>query len=194
MRRVLFAFLCLVMVPRAIWAQPPTPNAGTFEVFALAGPSYMWDDEGYLGTAFVGGAGIGYRLGHVGFEGLFDWRRHQPDFGNDVVIRATATRLTGRLLYYFRRAGVRPYAGGSIGLWHVDRFSAFPEDCRLVDHQFVCSGSREFQSSDRARALSAIAGVRVPSGRWFVRPEFEMGQTGNWDLTIAGTVVVGFGW
>jgi hypothetical protein len=153
----------------------------------------MWDDEGYLGTAIVGGAGIGYRLGHFGVEGVVDRRRLQPDFGNDVVIRAEATRVTGRLVYHFGRARVQPYAGGSIGFAVVDRFSAFPDDCRFVDHEFVCSSTREFQSTDRAGALSAVAGVRFQSGRWFVRPEFEMGRSRN-DLTMAGTLAVGFGW
>jgi hypothetical protein len=193
MRRLLFVSLCLVMGARSAWAQPPTPNAGTFEAFALAGPGQMWDDEGYLGTAVVGGVGVGYRVGHFGVEGVFDRRRHQPDFGNDVVIRAEATRVTGRLLYYFGRRRVQPYAGGTVGFTFVDRFSAFPDDCRFVDHEFVCSSTREFQSTDRGRALSALAGVRFQSGRWFVRPEFELGKSGN-DLTMAGTVAVGFGW
>ena len=181
------------MWPAAVWSQPPAPSRHAVEVFALAGPGQMWDDEGDLGVALVGGAGIGYGLGPFRLEGVLDWRQHQPDFGNDVVIRAEATRVTCLLLYDFRRGGVQPYAGGAVGVTHVDRFSAFPDDCRFVDHELVCSGTREFESSDRSRALSAIAGIRVQSGRWFVRPEFEMGKAGN-DLTITGTIAVGFGW
>lgn len=153
----------------------------------------MWDDEGYLGVAMTAGGGIGVRRGRFGVEGMVDRRRHQPDFGNDVVIRSDATRVTGRLLYYFGRAQVLPYAGGSVGFWNVDRYSAFPDDCRFVDHALVCSGMREFASTDRSGALSAIAGVRFQTGRWFVRPEFEMGKAGD-DLTISGTVALGFGW
>jgi hypothetical protein len=191
--RLRFVFLLFAMWPTAAWAQPSAPSRHAVEVFALAGPGQMWDDEGYLGVAMTAGAGFGYRLGRLGIEGLVDRRDHQPDFGNDVVIRSEATRVTGRLLYHFGRAQVQPYAGGSVGFWNVDRFSSFPDDCRFVDHTLVCSGTREFQSIDRSVALSGIAGVRFRSGRWFVRPEFELGKAGN-DLTISGTVAVGYGW
>ena len=193
MRRALFVSLYLVVAAGTAWAQPPVRAAGTFEAFGLAGPGYMWDDEGYLGTAVVGGVGFGYRLGHLRVEGVFDRRHHHPDFDSGVVFRADASRVTGRLLYFFGQHRVQPYAGGAVGVMHVDRFSSFPDDCRFVDRQFICAGTREFESSDRSRVLSAIAGVRFQSGRWFVRPEFEMGRSGN-DLTIAGSVAVGMGW
>jgi hypothetical protein len=190
-RWVLFVFAVFVLAPGSAWAQ--TPRVESFEAFALAGPVQMWDDEGSLGTAVVGGAGFGYRLGRLGFEGVLDTRRHQPDFGNDVVLRANATRVTGRVVYYRGRRRVQPYVGGAVGYARIERFSEFPDDCRLVDHQFVCSSTRRFESSDRSRALSAISGVRVQTGRWFVRPEFEIGQSRD-NLTMSGTIAVGLGW
>ena len=190
MRCVLFVSAVLVLGPGSVWAQAPRQS---FEVFALAGPVQMWDDEGSLGTAVVGGAGIGYRLGRLGFEAALDTRRHQPEFGNDVVLRASATRVTGRVVYYFGRGKVQPYVGGAVGYARIARFSELPDDCQLVDHQFVCSSTRRFESTDRSRALSAISGVRVQTGRWFVRPEFEIGQSRD-NLTMSGTIAIGLGW
>jgi opacity protein-like surface antigen len=183
----------LNVAPRTAEAQT-TATRGV-EVFGAAGPGQMWDDEGYLGVAMVWAGGAGYRVGPLGVEVGVDHRRHQPDFNNDVIFKAHGTRVMVRALYYFRRPSpVQPYAGGGLGYASVWRFSEFPSDCRLVDHTFVCESVERFQSTDRSRAVAAVAGVRfLVDERWFVRPEFEMGHSQD-SLTMAWLVVAGRAW
>lgn len=190
--RLFLTGLCFLSVPPLAMAQG-TATRG-FEVFGAAGPGQMWDDEGYLGVAVAWGGGVGYRVGPLGIELRVDHRRHQPDFNNDVIFKAHGTRAMARALYYFRRSNVQPYAGAGFGYASVWRFSEFPTDCRLVDHSFICAGVERFESTDRSRAMGAIAGVRfVVDEQWFVRPEFELGHSKD-SLTMAWLVVIGRAW
>ena len=183
----------LTVLPATAEAQS-TATRG-FDVFGAAGPGQMWDDEGYLGVAMAWGGGVGYRVGPLGVEVRVDHRRHQPDFSSDVIFKAHGTRAMARALYYFRRSStVQPYAGSGVGFASVWRFSEFPSGCQLVDHMFICDSVERFESTDRSRAVGAMAGVRfVVNRRWFVRPEFEMGHSQD-SLTMAWLVVVGRSW
>jgi opacity protein-like surface antigen len=192
-----FWTVLILSLPGGLWttdAFAQAPATGGLEIFAAAGPSWMWDDEGYLGTAVAAGGGVAFRRGALGLEAVVDHRRHQPDFNNAVIFRTRQTRVMGRVLYFFGTARAQPYVGGSVGLAHVDRFSEFPDDCRFVDHVRVCDGVRRFESRDSSRALGGIGGVRVAlNERWFIRPEFELAHAGN-DITMGAMVAVGRSW
>jgi hypothetical protein len=165
-----------------------------FETFALAGAGGMWEDEGYLGLGWALGGGFGYRVRAVGFEGVVDHRRHTRNFDSGVVFKARAIRSTGRVLYYFRRRPTGPYLGAQIGFSLVNRESNFPLNCRPFGPQLRCDGTERFESSDLARVLGPVAGVRFAlDNGWFVRPEFEISPASA-STTMSGLVVAGKTW
>ena len=192
--RQTFAAVMLFLSAFAVDAAAQTAGGRRVDVFAVAGPTWMWEDEGYLGPAVEVGAGVGYRAGRVSFEALANFRRHQPDFNDDVVFRARVGELAGRVLYHFGSRRAQPFVGGSVGAKHVDRLSEFPDDCRLVNHAFVCEGVERFESAGWSSALTTFGGVRVSiNERWFIRPEFGIEWPGL-DVTLTALVAVGRSW
>jgi opacity protein-like surface antigen len=171
-------FLVTLLFPAVLSAQtPPSP-----EIFVRAGLVKLWDDEGNLGIGPSIGGGAGIKLPHnIGIEGLVERHTNDRQFSSGVTFNSTVVSAVGRIVKYVGHSRIQPYFGGGAGMTRVRTMSQFPG----------------FPRNDRtttSRTLSGFAGIRFDAGRRvFVRPEFEVSQTGE-HLRIGGSVAAGLGW
>ena len=172
-------FLLFLWVPSVAAAQSISPD-----IFGKLGFSQFWDDESYLSTGGVAGAGAALNLPH-GFavEALMDKYGNDRRYESGVHFHADITRVSGRAMKYFRSGPIQPYVGGSLGVARVRRLNEFPTGNSQrtsntnVDHTVVRGG---------------VAGVRFAINQHaFIRPEFEMSVARDY-LRLEGTASFGF--
>ena len=177
-RVFVFIFVALVIV------LPGFASAQSIEVFGVTGGAYVWDDEGNIGVGVPLGAGIGFKSPNGwGVEGLFDTQQAERNFSSGVRFDSTLIGARARVLKYFGKSRVQPYAGAGLGFTKITSTRTEPPGFGGV-----------FSSTSKAGTISGFGGVRIPAGnRLFVRPEFEIARSGE-HLRMGGNVAIGVRW
>lgn len=176
-------------------AFPTFASAQSLEAFAATGLLQVWDDEGNIGAGVPIGGGIGFKSRHGwGIEVLAETQKATRDFDSGVRFDSTVTGARARIIKYFGSGRTQPYAGGLLGVTHVDTTRESPSGCALVNNVFTCTGRDVFQNDSTDATWGGFAGVRIPAGRvMFVRPEFEFSKAGQY-IRLGGLVSIGASW
>jgi opacity protein-like surface antigen len=173
---------------------PAIASSQSIEVFATTGVVQLLDDEGSLGLGMPVGGGVGFRFSRGwGIEALAEGQQARRRFSSDVRFDSTVTAVRARLLKYFGDA-LQPYVGAGFGATRIRSTYDYPSGCTLgPNNQFQCASRDIHRRTTASATISALTGVRIPAGRLFVRPEFEISRAGE-HMRLGGTVAVGAAW
>ena len=169
-------FACAVALGSTVAAAQERPNRVTVAVNMAVGS--FWGEESHLGEGPILGIAVWFQpWGRWGVE--FDTRRYtfERRFDSGVVFAGEGMEFAGRVTYYLRGAGARPFVSGGIGVLRSERESRFPIDAPLSTGNFAPGrppiiGEQVFRSTGTNAGLSVGGGVDVPLGaHWSLRPE-----------------------